>query len=64
MRCHYAYARARAFDERVSCPLYMPGIEITQAGATAVDLTTRDPSKVAELRARSREEAVFSHANP
>jgi hypothetical protein len=64
MRCHYAYARARGFDERVSCPLYMPGIEITEAGAAAVDLTTRDPAKVAELRARSREEAVFSHATP
>jgi hypothetical protein len=61
MRCHYAYARARAFAEQVTCPLYMPGIAIEQSGAAAVEITTRDPARLAELRARAREEAVPAH---
>lgn len=60
MRCHYAYARARAFDERVSCPLYMQGVEIKRASdPMAIDITTGSPAQVEELRNRSREEAVF-----
>jgi len=60
MRCHYAYARAHGFEARVSCPLYMPGIEIERAGAAAVDLKVRNREQVDDLRARAREEAVFS----
>jgi hypothetical protein len=60
MRCQYAYARARAFAESVSCPLYMRGIEVKQArDPLAIDITTSDPARVEELRNRSREEAVF-----
>jgi len=60
MRCHYAYARAHGFDARVSCPLYMPGLEIEPAGAAAVDLKVHDKAQVDDLRARAREEAVFT----
>jgi hypothetical protein len=60
MRCHYAYARARAFDARVSCPLYMPGIRIRQAGPLAVEILADDDKRVDELRGRSREEAVYA----
>jgi hypothetical protein len=60
MRCHYAYAKAHGFDQRVTCPLYMPGIVIEQAGPAAVDITVRDRSEVDELRSRAREEAVFT----
>jgi hypothetical protein len=59
MRCHYAYAQARGFAENVSCPLYMPGLEIKQSGATAAEITIRDKARVEDLRARSREEAAF-----
>jgi hypothetical protein len=60
MRCHYAYARARAFEERVTCPLYMLGIEIRRArDPMAVEITSGTRTGVEELRARSREEAVF-----
>ena len=31
MRCHYAFARARAFAETATCPLYLRGIEIRRA---------------------------------
>ena len=41
MRCQYAYARAHAFDARVTCPLYMPGISIRRAGALGVDIRRR-----------------------
>ncbi|HVZ72881.1 MAG TPA: hypothetical protein VHJ20_10945 [Polyangia bacterium] len=60
MRCHYAYARSRAFDARVGCPLYMPGIDIRRAGALGVDLVAKDGRRVDELRNRSREEAVYA----
>jgi hypothetical protein len=60
MRCHYAYARAHGFDGRVSCPLYMPGIDIEQAGSSAVEITIKDRAKVDDLRARAREEAVYT----
>jgi hypothetical protein len=60
MRCHYAYAKAHGFDARVSCPLYLPGLEIEQAGASAVDLKAKNRAQVDDLRARAREEAVFS----
>jgi hypothetical protein len=60
MRCHYAYARARAFDEAVSCPLYIRGIEIRQgANPMSVDITSPEPRAAEEIRTRSREEAVF-----
>lgn len=60
MRCHYAYARARGFDEAVSCPLYLPGIEIKASrDGKAVDITASSPTEQREVRIRSREEAVF-----
>jgi hypothetical protein len=61
MRCHYAYARARAFEEATSCPLYMRGIDIARAkDPLAIEITTAAADQVAELRARSREEAVYA----
>ncbi|HVU52366.1 MAG TPA: hypothetical protein VHL80_16845 [Polyangia bacterium] len=60
MRCHYAFARAHGFEARVSCPLYMPGIQIEQAGAAAVEIKLRNKEQIGELRARAREEAVFA----
>jgi hypothetical protein len=60
MRCHYAYARARAFAEAVSCPLYIRGIEIRQGpNPMAVEITAREARATDEIRMRSREEAVF-----
>ena len=59
MRCHYAYAKAHGFDTRVNCPLYMPGVQIAQAGDAAVELKTRNRAQVDDLRARVREEAIY-----
>jgi len=64
MRCHYAYARARAFEETMSCPLYMRGIDIKRASdPMAIEITTGTPEQVQDLRARSREEAVYARRN-
>ena len=62
MQCHFAYARARAFKEVASCPLYIRGIEI-RAGATplAIDVVSSDARVAREVRARSRQEAVLVH---
>jgi hypothetical protein len=60
MRCHYAFARARAFDEAAGCPLYVRGIEVRAAlDPLAVEIVSADPKVAGEIRARSREEAVF-----
>ena len=60
MRCHYAFARARAFAENATCPLYVRGIEISPGREPGtVEIVSRDGSAVSEVRARSREEALF-----
>jgi hypothetical protein len=64
MRCHYAYARARGFEERVSCPLYMKGVDIrTSRDGAAVEITTADAKAVGELRGRARQEAIYTRAD-
>jgi hypothetical protein len=63
MRCHLAYARARAFAVMADCPLYLRGVEIRRsADGAAIELVggTRDLQD--ELRRRVREEAVQSRA--
>jgi len=64
MRCHYAYARARAFEEATTCPLYMRGIDIERAkDPLAIEIRTGDADRVGELRARSREEAAYARGS-
>jgi hypothetical protein len=61
MRCHYAYARTRAFEEAASCPLYVRGIDIKRASdPLAIDITTADWQQVDALRVRSRAEAIYA----
>jgi hypothetical protein len=61
MRCHYAYARSRAFEDAASCPLYIRGIDIKRSSdPLAIDITTSDWQRVDELRVHSREEALFA----
>lgn len=60
MRCHYAFARTRHFDETASCPLYMSGIEIRPAlDPRSVEIVARDEKTVRLLRQRSRAQATF-----
>jgi hypothetical protein len=60
MHCHYAFARARAFAENASCPLYVRGIQIKRGrDPTTVEIVAPDAAGESEVRARSREEAVF-----
>jgi hypothetical protein len=64
MRCQYAFARARAFDETATCPLYLRGIEIRRAAdPNAVEIVSRDRNAAAEIRVRTRQEAVFVGQN-
>ena len=60
MRCHYAYARARAFETAASCPLYMRGIAVRRGvDPMAVEIISDDSATAARIRTRSRAEAVF-----
>jgi len=62
MRCHFAYAQSRGFNDVPSCPLYMKGIDIRAAATPlAIDVVSSDARVAREVRARSREEAVLVH---
>jgi hypothetical protein len=59
MRCHYAFARARHFEEAVRCPLYVRGIEIRPGlDPRSVEIVARDEATVRLIRQRSRSEAI------
>ena len=61
MRCHLAYARARGFDRVAGCALYVRGLEIVvPADGRTVELVSHDPRVVAEIQARTHEEAVVT----
>jgi len=66
MRCHFAYAQSRGFDEVLACPLYLRGIEIIRASdPDAVDIVSTDPRVASAIHERSREEASFlRHRTP
>ena len=60
MRCHYAYARARGFDDKVDCPLYVKGIEIRKGlDPLAIEIVGPDAATVRLVREHAREEATF-----
>lgn len=60
MRCHYAYASARAFSDAVSCPLYIRDIDIRASDDKAgVEIIAQSEAGAREIRAHSREEAIF-----
>jgi hypothetical protein len=59
MRCHYAFARARHFDDPIGCPLYVGGIEIRRGlDPRTVEIVAHDDKTVRLIRERSRVEAV------
>jgi hypothetical protein len=62
MRCHFAYEQTRGFDPATSCEIYMRGVNIKRApqDPASVDITSPDPGDADELRALSREQAVFA----
>ena len=60
MRCHYAYARARHFEEAIGCPLYVRAIEIRQAlDPSAIEIVSRDEKTTRRIRETAREQALF-----
>ena len=62
MRCHFAYEQTRGFDPATSCEIYMRGVAIKRApdDPASVDITSPVPEDADELRALSREQAVFA----
>ena len=60
MRCHYAYARSRHFDEAIGCPLYVQGVEVRQAlDPRVIEVVSRDEKISRSIRERGRQQAVF-----
>jgi len=65
MRCHLAYASAHGWGANAGCPLYVPGIEVRAGGAPhTIEIVSANASVTAEIRRRSREEAILVHASP
>jgi hypothetical protein len=63
MRCQYAFARARHFDENTSCPLYVQGVEIRRGvDPSWVEILSRDERTMTLIRERSRERAIYVRA--
>ena len=56
MRCHLAFARARAFAGVPDCPLYIKGIEIQASpDRRGIDFTTTDRATATEIRRRAND---------
>jgi hypothetical protein len=55
MRCHLAFARARAFADVGDCPLYIRGVEIAlSADGRGIDVTSGDRAVVNAIQVSSR----------
>lgn len=53
MRCHFAFARGRAFAVS-DCPLTLRGTDVrVSADGTGIDVTSRDRKTISELRRRA-----------
>lgn len=62
MRCHLAYASTHDWKANEGCALYIPGIEIRAGGAPrTIQIVSANASVAAEIRRRSREEAILVH---
>jgi hypothetical protein len=60
MRCHYAFARARHFDEQVGCPLYVTGIDVRSGlDPRSAEIVAKDEKTARLIRELSRTQAVF-----
>jgi hypothetical protein len=58
IRCHLAYARAHAYADAEDCPLYVRGVDVSQAGPHAVVLKGDAAATVTRIRKLSREQAL------
>lgn len=61
IRCHLAFARARAFADADDCPLYVRGVEVAAAGDHALTLTAvteTEREMVIRIRRLAREQAL------
>jgi hypothetical protein len=56
VRCHFAYARTRGFDDSVTCALYLKGISIERTDPRIIRMTASDPATVVRVRRATREQ--------
>jgi hypothetical protein len=54
MRCHLAYARARAFQGLDDCPLYLRGVTVQRAGEHAIEIIGADPRTIEHIQQDAR----------
>ncbi len=59
IQCHFAYARARAYEGMTSCPLYIRGA-VARAGPDAsIELVATDAAVVRALREQARADTMI-----
>lgn len=54
MRCHFAYARTRAYEGMQSCPLYIRGVDVRAGAGNSIELFGADPATVHAIREEAR----------
>lgn len=54
MQCHFAYARARAYEDMTSCPLYIRGVVARAGPGASIELVATDSDVVRAVRAQTR----------
>ena len=54
MRCHFAYARTRAYEGMQSCPLYIRGVDVRAGAGHSIELFGADPAIVQAIREEAR----------
>jgi len=61
LRCQYAFARARGFPSRATCPIYLRGIEIRgSADRAAIEIVGPSRRLAREIQKRARQQAVYA----
>lgn len=55
MRCHWAFARTRAFSQDIACPLYERGVTLEPVGDAGIAVEGKTSQAVEHIRADLRE---------
>lgn len=59
MQCHFAYARARAYEGMTNCPLYIRGVVARAGPGASIELVASDAAVVRAVRAQTRTDTTI-----
>ena len=59
MQCHFAYARARAYEDTTSCPLYLRGVVARAGPHASIELVATEAAVVRAVRQQTRRDTTI-----